>query len=272
MTAAARLLPALAVLALCWPAGPAAAQVTDRAAGAPDALDAVEAALDSGRVERARELLAGWEEGDAGPTSGQAKRALYLRARLTADADSAETLYLDLALEGDARYGDRAWLRLAQLHLARGEPGRARAELERLRTDYPSSDLSGASWYWTGRAAAAAGDGRAACRAWRRAASDAEETAAELASRALEGCRDGTLAGYAVQLGAFRERARARELEERAREAGFEVRTVDPSSPDGLVRVRTGRVADREAAAELVRRLESEGFPAMVVELSESSG
>jgi hypothetical protein len=232
----------------------------------------VEAALDSGRVERARELLAGWEEGDAGPAADEARRALFLRARLTADADSAEVLYLDVALEGDARYGDRAWLRLAQLHLARGEPGRARSELERLRTDYPSSDLSGASWYWTGLAAAGAGDGGAACRAWRRAASEAEGTAAELASRALDGCRNGTLAGFAVQLGAFEERARARELEERAREAGFEVHVVDPSSPDGLVRVRTRAVGDRTEAAELVRRLESEGFPAMVVELSESSG
>lgn len=293
-----RALSLVAAVLLLWPSGRASAQVVD---GSGAALDSAEAALDAGRLDRARSLLERWESAGGEASPAGRNRARFLRARLTADADSAESLYLSLALEGDAGYGDRAWLRLAQLHLARGEPARARAELERLRADYPSSELAGGSWYWTGLAAAGAGDGAGACRAWRRAAEAGGEPG-ELAEEALSRCRgDGSLAaapgdsardsgadaaepeaagppagvgppeaGFAVQLGAFREESRARDLAERARSAGFEVRTLPPSPRDGLIRVRTRTVRERSAAARLVRRLEGAGLPAMVVELDGS--
>lgn len=267
---------------LIWPSDRASAQLTE---GGSDSLAAAEAALDSGRVDRARALLEPWRDHEADLPRRERSRLLYLHARLTVDADSAEELYQRLAMEGDSRYGDRAWLRLAQLHLARGEADRARSELRRLRTDYPGSAVAAESWYWSGLASSAAGDPEAACAAWSRAA-DAGGEPAELAREELAGCRTGAGAdrppasepgsedpstGYAAQLGAFSERAGARSLARAAREAGFQVRVVGPSPRDGLIRVRTNTVGTRAEADSVARRLKSRGLPGMVVTIEEDA-
>lgn len=220
----------------------------ERRGGSPPAtLAAVEAALDSGRVERARSGLRAWREGP-GRRAGRSARnhATFLRARLSTDPDSAESLYLDVALSGDPEYGDDAWLRLAQLHLARGEPERASAELERLRTDYPDSELLDASRRWSAVADSAAGQ--------------------ETPPAAAVGEERPTGGAFAVQLGAFSERARAEEVARRARDLGFRVRVVGPAPGDGLFRVRTGALESRRAASDRARRIRERGLAAIVVE------
>lgn len=251
-------------------------------------LDAAEAALDAGRLEEARTALARWLEGGGlEERPDQAARARFLRARLTADPDSAEADYQWAALEGDARTGARARLALAQLRLARGDPGRSERDLERLRADFPGSELEARSWLWTGYARDAMGDRAAACAAWGRAMADGgdddpdvrEPAEASLgscpgargvappASTAAGGQPPGAAGsdGFTVQLGAFRTREAAERRRDELAALGVEVRVEAPARPDGWYRVRMDRSLDRESALDLARRLRREGHDAFVV-------
>lgn len=277
-----------------------------RSAAAQEApsLDRVEAAADSGRVDSARAMLERWYAGRSEGAPPRARsRARFLRARLTADADSAASDYLRVAMGGDARYGDRAWLRLAQLRLAAEEPERALRVLERLRTDYPGTDLAAESWLWTGHAREAAGRPAEACAAWRRsleAAGSPDRTVRRRARSALGSCTeaeraaapppdaagaggaradsarggraapaDSARSAWAVQLGAFRDRTGAQKLR---RAAGEEVPEVDlvivsPGPEDDLYRVQTRPPSERAAARRLAERFESRQLPAIVVRI-----
>lgn len=265
-------LPAAVAFLLAAPVG----VLAQASAAGPQAatLAGVEAALDSGRVEAARSRLRAWRDGPGRRAGRSARtRATFLRARLTADPDSAEALYLDVALSGDPRYGDDSWLRLAQLHLARGEPARAAEELERLRTDYPDSELVEESRRWSAMADTASAGGPAVAANPSGAAGGAGERGSGGGSGTRSGSRDrpgaGPGAGFTVQMGAFREREGARELARRARQAGFEVHVTPRSSEDGLYRVRSRGLATRREAAELARRIRDRQLPAMVVETSD---
>ncbi len=69
---------------------------------------------------------------------------------------------------------------------------------------------------------------------------------------------------FAVQVGAFRQRSGAEALAARLRKAGHTPRLVlVPNS--GLLRVRVGQFPTDQDAADLVRRLKAQGFPAVVV-------
>lgn len=279
--------------AACLPAA------EDAVAQQPPALDAVEAAADSGRTDSARAMLDRWMETrgeDASPE--QRTRAGFLRARLTENADSAASRYLRVAVDGGPGYGDRAWLRLAQLRMAAGEPGRALEVLARLRSDYPGTGLTARSWLWTGHARRAAGQGEEACAAWRRAleSSRADEEAVRSRSRAaLDGCGSAAAdeevaageagearpdsvqqlradsaaprSGWVVQLGAFRHRSGAEKLRrtvgERVPDA--ELVIVPPGNDEKLHRVQTFPPGDRASARSLADELESRQISAIVV-------
>lgn len=235
----------------------------------PSPLDAVEAALDSGHVEEARRGLARWFDRERGPVAGrELSRARFLRARLSRDPDSAEIEYLWVAIEGGRAYAPAAWLRLAQLHLARGRSGRALQDLERLRSDHPGSPRVADAWLWTGLVLEADGRLTDACDAWNRALREAERIGA-LASEAAETARSARAAclregmRVTVQLGAFASREAARELSDRARDAGFQARVEAPY--EGLHRVRVGRFGSVEAARELAARLRAAGFDAAIL-------
>lgn len=275
-----------AVAAIAADAGPARAQE------APEAgLDAVEAAADSGRLERARGLLAAWrDERASGAGAGPLAHADFLAARLATDADSARRLYARLAVEAGGEIAGRARLRLAQLHLVEGRPEPALRQLELVRSDFPGEALADEAWLWTGRARLASGDTSGACPALRRAAGaggelrdraaragggcglddpgDAVAAAPDTAADGAAGDRDAGEAAavrWTVQLGAFRDTAAAAAVRERAREAGWEARRV-PDGPDGLHRVRVGGWPDRSGAEEAARSLEEDGFRVLVVE------
>lgn len=268
-------------------------------------LPAVEAAADSGQLERARELLRRWRS-ERAPRAEleELRRAEFLAARLAPDADSARRRYARLAVEAGGEIGARARLRLAQLHLAEGATDPALRQLELVRSDVPGDSLALESWLWTGRARLAEGDTASACEALRRAA-DAGSGLRERAARATAACglepaggrvevaagaeapsggeaRGGdagaaagdepppadTVApagGWSVQAGAFSDRASADRLRERLREAGHEARRLPPGD-DGLHRVRVGRWPDRSSAEEAARSLREQGFRVFVVE------
>jgi hypothetical protein len=237
-------------------------------------LDSVERAADLGEADEARRMLAGWfASPGASDRRADVERARFLRARLTADLDSARVDYLWVAVRGDARYGAAARLRLAQLYVAEGRLDRAEADLARMRADFPGSPLTFTSWLWTGNVLAASGDRPGACAAWETAASlrgtPAAESDRELVRTALESCRPGGAPAhtesFSVQLGAFGSRETAEEVRNRVVASGATARVLDPPEPDGLYRVRSGRFDGREAAARHALRLADAGFESIVV-------
>lgn len=236
-------------------------------AGTPD-LARAERLADAGRIDDARREVERWLD-SAGEAAARREmaRARFLRARLARDADSAEMEYLWVAIDGGPPWGSAAWLRLAQLHLTAGDPGRARQELERLRAEHPDSPRVPESWLWTGRALEALGDLEAACEAWRRAAREAARAGeagrepAASAAASLEACSGAGLR-YAVQLGAFRSREGAREVVGRATAGGLEPRL---ERDEGLYKVRVGRFASLESAREMAERARRAGLSAVIV-------
>ncbi|MGD0483954.1 MAG: SPOR domain-containing protein [Gemmatimonadales bacterium] len=90
--------------------------------------------------------------------------ALYWRARIAATGDSAERDLRRVAIEyPTSRWAVDALLQLAQLATAAGNPVSAFALAQRLRSDYPDSDLRPRAALWAGRAAFDLGDARGAC-------------------------------------------------------------------------------------------------------------
>ena len=239
-------------------------------------LDSVERAADLGQADEARRVLAEWfASPGASDRRADVERARFLRARLTADLDSARVDYLWVAVRGDSRYGAAARLRLAQLYVAEGRLDRAEADLARMRADFPGSPLTFTSWLWTGNVLAAAGDRAGACAAWETASSSslrgtpASESDRELLRAALEDCRtDGTPArteSFSVQLGAFSSRETAEDVRNQVVASGSSARVLEASEPGALYRVRSGRFAGREEAARHAERLAEAGFESIVV-------
>jgi len=230
-----------------------------------DDLDRVEAAIDEGRLDGLRQTLDGWLAGGDDLRPEDAGRLRFLRARLLADADSARDEYLAVALDGRSSYGAHAWLRLAQLDLARGEIARALEDLTRMRADYSRSAIVPASWYWTGRASESAGDLEGACeafaRARREAAATGDQPTAESAEGAARACVEDGLR-FALQIGAFSARNAAEALVTAAKSAGFDARIV---REEGLEKVRVGVFGSPDAARALEKRLRAEGFTVVIV-------
>jgi tetratricopeptide (TPR) repeat protein len=236
-------------------------------AQAPDTaeLDRIEAAIDAGSFAGIRaELDRMIASGDEGSPEDLG-RARFLRGRLMTDADSARTEFLAVALEGRSSYGARAWLRLAQLDLARGQMGRAVEDLERLRADYPRSGSTAASWYWSGRALESSGELEEACSAFDRALSEASAAGDALiggsASDRRRTCGSGGLR-FTLQIGAFSGESAAESLATTARALGFSTRVI---LEDDLRKVRVGLFGSADAARLLEGRLRADGFTVAIV-------
>lgn len=249
-------------------AAPSPAQAAQ--AAAPVDLDRLEARIESGNLEGAAEAIESWLATETrNAARGEVPRARYLRARLLADADSARAELFSIATDGGSRYAARAWLRLAQLDLALGEPDRASADLERLRADHPRGPEVVESWYWTARTFEDRGLLDRACEAWERAAAEGRRVGdtetALLAEAASLACAPGG-PRFSIQVAAFSRPAPAEEIQERLEASGFFSRVVEY---DGFHRVRLGRFVRREAAESLARRLRDAGFePAIVPVIS----
>ena len=235
-------------------------------------LLAAELAADAGDVERAREYLRGWLDSEtAVRPDADVGRALFLRARLAANVDSAEVDYLEAAVRGGEDYAALARLRLAQLRLTSGRPALAAADLELLRADFPGSPLVPESWLWSGFALESLGDLASACAAWTRAADGSQsDPVVSQARDGLSACAAGQTVeagtpSYTVQLGAFGRREAAEDVRSRAAATGVDVRVQDPDSSTPLYRVRVGHFTRKDDAARLAVRLRSDGFEAIVV-------
>jgi cell division septation protein DedD len=228
-------------------------------------LDTVESLSRDGRAGEARAALAGWWQDEAdGASRLDRQRALWLRATLTLDPDSAVRDYRRLTVEyPGGPYSDRALLRIAQASEERGAIAEAARARETLVRDHPGSSLAQAAREWL--------------------AIHREPTSLEPVPDTAESARRATpippapsvlpperAAGspsgdFAVQLGAFSTEGRARALVETARSRGLEPRLVRVPGSD-LVRVRVGRFLDGGEALDLRERLRGMGMEAIIVQ------
>ncbi len=210
--------------------------------------------------------------------------ALYAAGTIAPTASAAQRYFRRVALEYSfSPWADDALLRLAQIRYVSHDPlGTVRA-VERLRADYPASQLLPAAAYWAARASVDLNDADAACE-WvslglSRAGSDIE-TANQL--RYFSGrCGDGVSpspepfpggqaappAGpvYRVQVTAVSSRTAADEVAAGLRNLGYLVSVVEEG---GLYKVRAGAYRDRPPADEAVRTIRSRmgGQPFVVVD------
>jgi cell division septation protein DedD len=262
------------------------------------ALDRVHNLIATGRFTEAGNTLAQWERSFADPRSAaqpaERARALFLRAQLTGDAAQAEDAYVAVVLSyPSSSVAPEALLRLGQALMTAGEPRRAAAYLERLRSDYPGTPQRETGLLWLARAQLALGSAPAACTTAREGAQAAgaahlrtlfelerdRACAAAPASPAAQtvppptarqpaaappGERTALSGDYAVQTGAFREHASAQNIATRMRAGGFDVRVVVvDGSP--LFRVRVGAFATPEEAAAATRAIRDAGFTTVIV-------
>jgi hypothetical protein len=237
-------------LAVAAVAGPAGAQRSAATVSDSVTLDQVENLVQAGRTEDARAMLLRWWSGVLPRASRRdVQRGLWLRARLTVDPSQAALDYQRLVVEyPGGPYSAQALFRLAQAAWESGDSAEAARDVARLARDYPGSRVGGDAEAWL----AAAGPPPPA------PAVTKKDSVVTPAPAAVAGGR------YAVQLGAFSGEARARNLQRKARDAGFEARLVRlPGSR--LLRVRVGRFDSTSAAAEVSKRLETRGFTAAVV-------
>jgi hypothetical protein len=210
--------------------------------------------------------------------------ALYAAGTIAPTAPAAQRYFRRVALEYSfSPWADDALLRLAQIRYVSHDPlGTVRA-VERLRADYPASQLLPAAAYWAARASVDLNDVDAACE-WvslglSRAGSDIE-TVNQL--RYFSGrCGDGVSpapepspggqaappAGpvYRVQVTAVSNRAAADEVAAGLRNLGYPVSVVEEG---GLYKVRAGAYRDRPPADEAVRTIRSRmgGQPFVVID------
>jgi tetratricopeptide (TPR) repeat protein len=225
-------------------------------------LAPIQALADSGQTTEARSELEAWLASAASRTAVEISWARLLRARLSADPESAEVDYVWVAIEGDAAHAPEALLRLAQLRLMRGEPNRALADLDQLRASFPANRRAEEAWLWIGHAHEALGELDAACGAWERASGE-NPVSGGAVREVMTVCAD---AGdvFAVQVGAFGAAAGAETIRRRLEEAGYPAYVV-AGTDDDLHRVRTGRFAHVTSAARFADRVRGSGFEAVVV-------
>jgi len=237
-------------LAVGVAAGPAGAQRSAATASDTVTLDRVDDLVQAGRTEDARAtLLRWWSRVLPRASRRDVQRGLWLRARLTVDPSQAALDYQRLVVEyPGGPYSAQALFRLAQAAWESGDSAEAARDVARLARDYPGSRVGGDAEAWL----TAAGPPPPAPAVTKKDSVVAPPAAAVAGGR------------YAVQLGAFSSETLARNLQRKARDAGFEARLVRlPGSR--LLRVRVGRFGTTAAAAEVSKRLETRGFTAAVV-------
>lgn len=250
---------------------PAVARQATGAAADTIGLDHVEELVRAGRTEDARALLLEWWAGPRAKASARdVQRGLWLRGRLTVDPGQAELDYRRLVVEyPGGPYSAEALFRLAQGAWEAGDSVDAARQVARLGREYPGSRFRTDAERWL---AAAGSPPPPPVVDTAQAPATADTTAAPPATVSgvspLPPERTDTVTGvsarYAVQLGAFSTDERARTVQRKAQDAGFEARLVHlPGSR--LVHVRVGTFDSSAAATELLRRLEELGFTVAVV-------
>src|SRR6266571_3462480 len=216
--------------------------------------------------------------------------ALFTAGRIAADATAAATNLQRVVVEyGRSVWADSALVLLTQLYSAQADPAATVQAAERLRRDYPDSPLRPRADFWAARAyfdlkddargkslIRAALDGAGADVEFKNqvtfyASRCASTTAAPpVTAPATAGDTQAKPASpaatYAVQVLAVKSAAQVDEMLTRLKVMGFDARVVRDTS--GLFKVRVGRYASHDEAAQAQRRLKTRlgGQPFVVEE------
>lgn len=263
-------------LACAWlcaiAAGPAAAQTPDPTLARIDTLVA------NSRFTEARTTLDRWLASPAGKAreGDVAAHALLLSGRLTAAADSALPIFLELALNHpSSRHAPEALLRLGQGYHALAQHDRAEGYLQRLVRDYPAANERATGLLWLARTQHARRRHTEACRTATQAlavpgADDdlrgllelerarctrvAAPTATRPAAPAPKSATTTSAGRFTIQVAAFRDLASARSLVARLRTRDIDARIVRIGS-GSLINVRVGRYIISKDATDTLRRV-----------------
>lgn len=255
-----------------------------------------------GRGQEGRALIA--RELSAAPEgSPRYVEALYWRAALAATAADAERDYKRIIIEFPvSRRSESALVGLAQLELARGDRSQAMQHLERVVREHPSGPSRARASFWMARVHFDEGNFPRACArledSRRHTPTEAVEMRNQLeyyaqrcegvdttmvvratpaeSTRAMP-ARPGAIATqpparrpsprgatvYTVQIGAFESRVDADAKRRQLSAQGHGTRVVKVGA---LWRVRMGRYASRNAAADVARALKAKKIDAFVTE------
>lgn len=247
-----------------------------------------------GQADSARAVVAGVLAG-ASSTDPVYPEALFVAGQVAAGAAESQRYYQRVAVEyGWSDWADDALLKLAQYDFANGNAPSAARNVEKLARDYPTSPVLARAAYWGVRAGLALNDDAVACR-WvslglEHVAPDDVETANQL--RYFSGRCTGVVPTpadssapvapqpaapqrpqpqpaasgptYFVQVAAVSTRAAADQVMAELEAAGEVASTV---SEGGLLKVRVGPLASRDAADAMVRTIRERrgGQPFVVV-------
>ncbi len=212
--------------------------------------------------------------------------ALFTAGRIAADATTAATSLQRVVVEyGRSVWADSALVLLTQLYFAQGDPAATVQAAERLRLDYPDSPLKSRADFWGARAYFDLKDDVHGCSLIREALDGAgadvefKNQVAFYASRCsplgstsptppalLPVDSQAKPATYAVQVLAVKSAAQVDEMLTRLKVMGFDARVVRDTS--GLFKVRVGRYATHDEAAQVQKRIKTRlgGQPFVVEE------
>lgn len=287
----ARLLLIAALTGAVVPASRLAAQSDPR-------LVAAVAAAQQGQGDSARAAVNAIL--NATPTSDPVyAEALYTLGRIAANTGDMQKAMLRVAIEfAGSPWADNALLQLAELSYANGDLAGTERNLERLRNDYPASDVLAPASLWAARAYFAQGNTVAGC-GWLQGGIGAAGNNIELANQLqfLNGrCRsfDSTAQhpdtsrppvaapdtakpapstpappgpasiSYAVQVASFKTEAQAATVEGMLAQDGFPPHLVEDT--DGTFKVRVGNFPTKAGATAFAARLRAKYGQVFVVE------
>src|SRR5213594_3325921 len=276
---------ALVVAAALVAAGPPTPLSAQRDSVRVAALRVAQTRPDSARA-MVRRLLA-----SLSPQDSVYPGVLFTAGRIAADAATAATNLQRVVVEyGRSVWADSALVLLTQLYFAQGDPAATVQAAERLRLDYPDSSLRPRADFWGARAYFDLKDDAHGCSLIREAldgaGADVEfknqvtfyasrcasaTPAPPVAAPATAGDTQAKPASpaattYAVQVMAVKSAAQVDEMLTRLKVMGFDARVVRDTS--GLFKVRVGRYASHDEAAQAQRRLKTRlgGQPFVVEE------
>ena len=270
----------LVVAAALLTAGPPVPLSAQRDSVRLAALRVAQTRPDSARA-MVRRLLAGLS-----PQDSIYPGVLFTAGRVASDAATAATNLQRVVVEYPrCVWADSALVLLTQLYFAQGDPAATVQAAERLRLDYPDSPLRARAEFWGARAYFDLKDDAHGCPLIREALDGAsadvefKNQVSFYASRCVSTtvtppttaggdtqAKPAPPATYAVQVLAVKSAAQVDEMLTRLKVMGFDARVVRDTS--GLFKVRVGRYATHEDAAQAQRRLKTRlgGQPFVVEE------
>lgn len=231
--------------------------------GGQETLGIIDSIASKGDIERARSILEGWWETDLQDANRHDRQyALWLRGLLTVDPELASLDFRRLAVSfPGGPYSDDALSRLGLISVANDDLLEASAYFRAILLDYPISPERKIAEEWLNSNQSALEVLELA----RIPEIQEQVQAIQKNTKSLGQVSSGSPGRYAIQVGAFSNSQRARDLAKELAAKGFEVRVVGIKGT-ALSRVRIGRFKERQRASTLLHDLREIGQVATLVD------